>query len=424
MAAKAKAQPKGNVKAAAKKAHAGKAKPKGLVLTAAQWKAYNKAYTAAAKAARTRIAFRAASARFRKGRLGAATSTIRAYNAAHSSARAAAVASYAAHLSLIQSQQSHQNAALSHRVQQDAVRHATMYGRLAYAAAGEHAFARRAIARTVDEAQANAHERAAFARIARIAKKGSKSLKNPRHKPASAVGKAQSAAIRSAGKAAGLKAARAIGGGSPGGRGKSARQGTSKAGRPAKAAGAASARTAKSAAKASAASQSASAKSAKAPVKGAKPRTAPPPFGGMPRKILPGTSGQLKWLGDEDTPNCVVIAVANSLLRTWGTITITNRDLEELAQDCGAAPAIEEALWQAWLTGWPRSCRAHLAGYAPALTGEENGEVLVGGLIVGYETENGPHAALSLPGKRVVSWGAVTDLTARVEEAWEVRWEN
>lgn len=416
MAAKSKVQPKGKAKAVVKKAHAGKAKPKGLVLTTAQQKAYNKAYAAAATAVRNKIAMRAYSARFRRSRLAAANAMIRKYNAAHSTARAAAIASYASHLSFSQSQQGHQNAALSHRVEASAARHAVIYSRAAYASAGEHAFARRAIARTVDQAQADAHARQVFNRIARLVKKGKKSLKNPKRKPVTAAGKAQSAAMKAAGQAAGLRAAKATPAGPAGGRGKSSKQTAAKAGKPAKATGKGSAKTAKAAASQHAASQAASAKSAKAPAKTAQPRGAPPPRRpGTPRIVSP------RWLGDEDTPNCVVIAVANSLLRAWCGLSVPVKDVAELAEACGPTPTIEEALWKAWLTGWPGSSHCRLKAYELVPCEEVP---LTGGLIIGYESENGPHAAVSLPGGKMVTWGAVTELTVPVEEAWRVHWEN
>lgn len=203
MAAKTPAA--GKVTAKAKVTTKAKATPKGLVLSTAQWKAYNKAYSAAASAARTRIAFRAASNRYRAYRLASAYASVKRANAAGALARTSAIAAYATRMSFVQSRLGHQNASLQARIETSMYNHANIAGRLQYSQAGEQAYAHKAILRTVDEAQANAHETQVFRAINKTAKKASKSTLNTKAKTKLSV--AQSAAISKAGNTAGLKAA-------------------------------------------------------------------------------------------------------------------------------------------------------------------------------------------------------------------------
>ncbi len=182
-----------------------KATPKGLVLSTAQWKAYNAAYNAAASAARTRIAFQAASNRFRAYRLAAAYASMKTAAASRGAAQAAAIAAHAARMSWVQSRLGHQNAALQARIENQMYTHANIAGRLQYVQAGERAYAHLAVMRTVDVAQANSYESGVFAAINKTAKKASKSTLNTGKK--TQVSRAQSAAIAKAGNTAGLAAA-------------------------------------------------------------------------------------------------------------------------------------------------------------------------------------------------------------------------
>jgi hypothetical protein len=182
-----------------------KATPKGLVLSTAQWKAYNAAYNAAASAARTKIAFQAASNRFRAYRLASAYASMKTAAASRGAAQAAAIAAHAARMSWVQSRLGHQNAALQARIENQMYTHANIAGRLQYVQAGERAYAHLAVMRTVDVAQANSHESGVFAAINKTAKKASKSTLNTGKK--TQISRAQSAAIAKAGNTAGLAAA-------------------------------------------------------------------------------------------------------------------------------------------------------------------------------------------------------------------------
>src|ERR1700729_1716689 len=280
MAAKAKAPVKAKVAPKAKVATKVKAKPKGLVLTSAQWKAYNKAYNATARAA----ALAAAAQRFRKGRLQSAYSTIKKANVATSNARTAAIAAYAAKQSFRQSQLGHQNTALRTRIEQDMFNHATIAGRKQYIQGGVKGYAHRAVMRTMDTAQATSYEQAIFAAAGRDAK-GGKSTGKKRGRPSKG---GAGAAINAQAAAAGLRAAKAV-------------KGTSKV---AKA-------KAKKAAAPKPAVKASGGKSAKAPT--AKPKARTAPYLGIMRAVTFDGNGYWHHGNNEWSGTCIMTAVANAL---------------------------------------------------------------------------------------------------------------
>ncbi len=368
MAAKSKAAPK---KAKAKVTAKAKAGPKGLQLSSAQAKAYNKAYNAAATAARNRLALLAFAKGLRKYRLAAAYATQKRYQAARSSAQAAAVAANATRMTWKQSVLAHQNTALQARIEQEMYTHANLLGRLQFAQAGEKAYMHKAVMRTLTASQAISYEAALLKKVSRTARKAAKSTLSARKYKAGPNSKA----IAKAAAAAGTRAAQAV-------------------------------------------------KVPKA-AKGAKARTAPlrwNPHGvaAPPRK----PEVKKPWAGDETTPNCIATAIANHLLHLKG-VPATDDELQALTEMCGDEPRIEEVLWKVWLSGWPCNGRVRLATYTPVewSPAHETSSCLV----IGYkaETDDGPkdHAALSLAGSKVVSWGSVADRTAPVEEAWDLLWQ-
>jgi hypothetical protein len=331
-----------------------KATPKGLVLSTAQWKAYNAAYNAAASAARTKIAFQAASNRFRAYRLASAYASMKTAAASRGAAQAAAIAAHAARMSWVQSRLGHQNASLQARIENQMYTHANIAGRLQYVQAGERAYAHLAVMRTVDVTQANSHESGVFAAINKTAKKASRSTLNTGKK--TQISRAQSAAIAKAGNTAGLAAA-------------------------------------------------------------AKVRTA------ARRGSFIGVRRPGQWLGNEEEPLCVAFAIANHLLysKSERDLKLTPDDVAELAEAAGPEPTIEEALWQAHLTAWPRDRNVRLAHYTQAVDPFAFTHLP---LVIGYPTMFGDHCALSLPSGQVVSWGSIMKLKYPVEEAWELTWES
>lgn len=173
----------------------------GLQLSAAQWQAYNAAYTASASKAYQALAAQ----NLRQARLSAVYSLRKKVAAKHAQARAAAIAAFAVQQSFRQSRLAHQNAALQQRVYADYMRHVQVAGRLQYAYKGESAYLHTAVMRTLTNAQAASVIAAGYATAAKAAKAAVNSTSSTR----TAAQKAASAQIRATAQAAGLAAAKA-----------------------------------------------------------------------------------------------------------------------------------------------------------------------------------------------------------------------
>lgn len=413
MAAKSKAAPKGKAAAKGKVTNKAKGRPKGLQLTTAQAAAYNKAFNATAQKLSNAAIIRSRATGFRKYRLQAAYSTVKQYNKYRAIAQAAAIAAHATQMTKMQARLGHQNVNLQQRIALDVYRHTTLLGRAQFAQAGVKKYAHTAVMRTVTQGQAVAFETAFYNKVLKTAKKAGK----PRgRKP---TGTPLSKAIAAAAKKAGLAAAAKIP--KTRGRPKGSTKGATTA--------AAKAQNIKT-------NQAAAAASAKAAPKAAKTRTAPVNWAmaaaahaqaqyaghaAVNAKPNAQTVGIPDWVGDEITPNCVVVAIANHLL--WvKQVSVDDNDLKELADELGDEPTIEGALWHCWKTGWPASHRCRLVDYR-----EVTDDLEREGLVIGYEamTDDGwqDHCALSRPRTRVVSWGKERDRESLVEEAWELTWQ-
>lgn len=384
------------------KAPVAKAKPKGLQLSAAQWKAYNAAYNAYANAAYKNLAAQyrqqalsAAALNIRKSRLQAAATMRAKAAAAHRVARTAAIAAFAVRMSLQQAKNAHQNQALTHRVYNDFSRHMQALGRAQYVYKGEKAFTHTAVMRTVTSAQAMTLAQAQFNKAIKTAKKA---VTSTRTSPAAS---SQSAAIAAGARAAGLAAAAAV----PASQKFSAVQARAKA----KAHATAHA-TASRTAKATIAKNKALRKAGKAKVTPA-PRTAPRPAGWMPPFLA-------EHYGDPDGFDCVAAAIAAHRVITTGH-DLPIADYERLIADLGPAPSIEKALDLVLGMDWdgPRLTRF---GLREPETGTR--------LIAGFPTATGDHAAVLLSDSLVISWGEVLLLEsvvlpgAGIEESWELTW--
>lgn len=123
-------------------------------------------------------------------------------------------------------------------------------------------------------------------------------------------------------------------------------------------------------------------------------------------KALPDTP----WItagNDEGIENCVAVAIANSLLYNFG-YRVTDEQLELVKDN-----KLNRALWRIWHDEpwWP----VDLLGYRWTDEPEP-------GDIIGFESENGPHCGVLLPGNKVVSWGEVIPLESEIEEAWTLKW--
>jgi hypothetical protein len=211
-------------------------------------------------------------------------------------------------------------------------------------------------------------------------------------------------------------------------------------------------RTQSGVAKSSARQHQSSAKSVKAPVATFKARTAPryrgdgafdsvifeapprPIFGSPFRKGhspfsadygIPVLNEITGWYSNEDEPVCILAALANHLLLTTGfhlyqhEMKILYSGIRYMRSErlLPRGADILTALMAA--KQWGFSDRLGLKGYWP------NGmcDPITPGMIVGFEAETGPHAALLVPGHRVISWGEEMPLTASIEEAWILEWE-
>ena len=139
-------------------------------------------------------------------------------------------------------------------------------------------------------------------------------------------------------------------------------------------------------------------------------------FAGQPR------AGE--WItGPNDTyPLCGPVAVANSLLAATGVVA-SNGDIERLYRAAGGhgdSGADMEDLIAVVAAEGLAGCR--LAGYRAAAAGGP-------GLVLLLSLEGVPvwHAAATAPDGRVISWGETTtisELSARVEDAWSLTWHG
>jgi hypothetical protein len=382
MAPAAKAPAKAAKTPVAKVSTKVKAKPKGLQLSTAQWKAYNKAYSATSSAKYQAIALRAATNRFRQYRLQSAYSTFAKANIATHNAQAAAIAAFATKMSYQQSRLAHQNAALEARIELDMYKHANLAGRAQFIQSGVKAYAHKAVMRTVDTTQARSYEEAIFAAAARAAKSAKASVSTRTTKsvrtPISAQVKAQ---IKAQSQAAGLRAAEAI-----------STPAQPKA-RQAKTQSKAVANTKKSAKQ--------SAQSVKAPVKKAKSRTAPRQ--GARSRTFDGNGHWILGLNDFEG-TCIMTAVANALYhqtKWW----LPDEDIAYWTGAAGPGPTIGGVLRMLYeRQPWPQ------VELAEPVAGATHGE---GPCIIGF----GDHAAYAFKDK-MVSYAELVPVTEDVEEAW------
>lgn len=405
MAAKNPVSAKTKKNRAAAKKTAQKAAPVGLHATAAQWKAYQKAYTAAYQNIRINQAARA----LRAGRMQTANKAIQASNSARHQAMAASVAAFAVQ----QSARGAQGTALSARTNENLRQHLAVLSRAQYAEASSRTYMQQAVQQTMTAGAAHTYEEKAFkasTRIARTAYKNSKGAKakatgKKRGRPLKILGGSSSASTnQSQNVDTALKTSTTAS------RGRSSVHATSvhQSAKSNRATGKGN-RTQAAQAKSAKQSHASSAKSKKAPTKAYKGRTAALPFPLLKDPASP-------WMGDESSPDCVVMAVANSCLLMTG-LRLNATELAWL-HSIYTEPSILRLLTEMKLNRW--SDRVKLKDFwsvNPWYT-------LTPGLVVGYETEWGPHAALLLPDFQVASWGEEVPLTALVDEAWTLKWET
>lgn len=408
MAAKKPVSAKTKKDRAQAKKTAQKAHPVGLHATAAQWKAYQKAYTAAYQNIRINNAARA----LRSRRVQNANRAVQAAGAARHQAQAASVAAFAVQ----QSARGAQGTAISARVNEDLRQHLAVLSRAQYAEASSRTYMQQAVQQTMTAGAAHTYEEKAFKASTRIAKTAYSNSKGARAKS----GKKRGRPLKLLGGSSNASTNQNRNVDSPlktsttASRGRSSIHATS-AHQSAKSNRATSKgnRTQAAQAKSSRNAHKSSAKSKKAAVKGAKGRAAMLPFTILKDPASP-------WTGDEASPTCVIDAIANSCLLMTG-IRLNEEERTRLGErerlTCYESPSILVTLKTAKQFGF--SSRVELKDYwvSPShLSG-------VPGNVVGYETEWGPHAALMLPGYQVASWGVEIPLTSPIDEAWVLKWK-
>jgi hypothetical protein len=123
------------------------------------------------------------------------------------------------------------------------------------------------------------------------------------------------------------------------------------------------------------------------------------------------------WLGDPAVGNCGPVAVANAMLYCTGHRMgrLMFRRLERL---CGPQVTISEAFGHLRVLLRDAEYPVQLLDWQRMPLGFAR----VPGNVVGYRAERGQHAALSIRGNRVVSWGIELDFEEAPEEVWTSFW--
>lgn len=131
------------------------------------------------------------------------------------------------------------------------------------------------------------------------------------------------------------------------------------------------------------------------------------------------------WHGKPGKPNCVPTALLNAMqeqagyrprgIRGW---VLTRR----LDRACKGGVTIEEGMeiLSVLLQEGDHPVRLH--DYEQVVVPAHLGELP--GHVIGYESEYGPHAVLSLSGRLVISWGRELDFDGAAEEAWYLTWRT
>lgn len=123
-----------------------------------------------------------------------------------------------------------------------------------------------------------------------------------------------------------------------------------------------------------------------------------------------------QWIAagnDIGVENCTAVAIANHLLYTTG-IRVTDQQVTALAEVKGtgrlnlALFALD--IFEMWRPSRVGYCQMIKPAHARA------------GMVVGFESERGPHCGVLMPGNLVVSWGEIVPLTTAIEECWDITW--
>lgn len=406
--------PKPKVAPAPIRATVVKAKPTGLQLSAAQWRAYNSAYSATsasgfaqlraasqtAALARRRALFAAAVQSLRRSRLAAAYKLQKITAASHARAQTAAIATYAARQSLRQAQLAHQNQALVQRVYANYERHLRQAARLQYIYKGEKVYTHTAVMRTLTTAQATTAMAAQQAKAARTARSALNSTSSAASAASAAAFRVAAANIRAKAQAAGMAAANAV---------PALQQSAAVRSRASAKARATAHATASAHARATAARNK----------KGVKaPRAAPRPASLGP---LCNPRRSAWYFGDPEGYDCVAAAIANHLSARRAYV-LDDKQYARLVTILGGEPTIKHALWRVKEDG--------ILGGAPLLADYKPVSPFARDhCVIGFETEKGAHAAYCSGSAYGLSWGELIRVSdfmlpgTEVDEAWSLVWK-
>lgn len=139
------------------------------------------------------------------------------------------------------------------------------------------------------------------------------------------------------------------------------------------------------------------------------------------KRSAPGRSHEslahTQWItagNDMGEENCIAVAIANCLLYELG-YRVTLEQVNMLKHD-----TLRKALWM--LAKYPRWWPIELMWYKRVDGYDEGCWYPEPGDIVGFETEQGSHCGVLMPGNMVVSWGEIVPLPAPIDEAWRLTW--
>lgn len=127
------------------------------------------------------------------------------------------------------------------------------------------------------------------------------------------------------------------------------------------------------------------------------------------------TLAHTQWItagNDEGEKNCVAVALANHLLYHTGR-RVSDAQVEYL--NILARRRVSTALDQLdYYEAWAPVSLSEYGSVKP--------EDAKPGMLVGFETPEGDHCGVLMPGNMVVSWGEIVPLESEIEEAWEITW--
>lgn len=125
------------------------------------------------------------------------------------------------------------------------------------------------------------------------------------------------------------------------------------------------------------------------------------------------TLADTQWIvagNDKGVENCVAVAVANHLLLHTGC-RVDKKEITCLLYRDSVAKALYLVDYQ---NPWK--------GVGLSEYGMVSPEEAQPGDIVGFETSQGSHCGVLMPGNMVISWGEIVPLESEVDEAWQVTW--